>query len=75
VANVGEWLKDDVKLIKRTPWPPKVDELEEDEELPSLIIMQLLSALCGKKGSASQHPLARLSLHTMHNKETHRYCH
>lgn len=48
VCNIAERLRDDVKSVKPTPWPPKVDELEEEEELSPLMV-QLLSALRGKK--------------------------
>ncbi|KAK1877064.1 U3 small nucleolar RNA-associated protein 10 [Dissostichus eleginoides] len=49
VQNVAARLRDDVKSIKLVPWPPRVEELEEEEELPPLVL-QLLSALQGKHG-------------------------
>ena len=49
VRNVAERLRDDVKAIRVVPWPPRIEELEEEEELSPLIV-QLLSALQGKKG-------------------------
>ena len=44
------------------PWPPRVEELEKEEELPPLVV-QLLSALQGKRGvnlSPSTHTLTSL---------------
>ena len=41
VHNVAERLKDDVKSIKLNPWPPRVEELEEEEELSPLPPMSL----------------------------------
>jgi hypothetical protein len=49
VCNVAERLRDDVKSVKLIPWPPRVEELEEEEEVSPLMV-QLLSALRGKKG-------------------------
>lgn len=49
VRNVAERLRDDIKSVKIIPWPPRVEELEEEEELSPLVV-QLLSALKGKKG-------------------------
>ena len=49
VQNVAKRIKDDVKSIKLISWPAQIEELEEEEEL-SPLIMQLLSALHGKKG-------------------------
>ena len=49
VRNVAERLRDDIKSIKRVPWPPRVEELEKEEELSPLLV-QLLSAFQGKKG-------------------------
>ena len=37
-----------LRLSKKNPWPPKIEELEEEEELSPLLV-QLLSALRGKK--------------------------
>ena len=47
VQNVARRLRDDTTSIKHVPWPPRVEEL--DEEL-SPLLLQLLSALRGKKG-------------------------
>ena len=49
VRNVAEWLKDDIKSIKHVPWPSRVEKLEKEVELSPLLV-QLLSALQGKKG-------------------------
>ena len=49
VQNVARRLRDDITSIKLVPWPPRVEELEEEEEL-SPLLLQLLSALRGKKG-------------------------
>jgi len=43
-----EQLRKDIDSIKVVQWPPKVEELEQEEELPPLVI-KLLSALQGKK--------------------------
>lgn len=48
VHNVAERIRDDIKSIKLIRWPPRVEELEEEEELSPLLV-QLLSALRGKK--------------------------
>ncbi|KAL8575003.1 hypothetical protein ACOMHN_064534 [Nucella lapillus] len=48
VSNVAKRLKEDIKSIKLITWPPRVEELEEEEELSPLVV-QLLSALRGKK--------------------------
>ena len=49
IHNVAERLREDIKQIKLVLWPPRVEELEEEEEL-SPLILELLSALRGKKG-------------------------
>ena len=49
MRNVAKRLRDDINSVKHVPWPPRVDELEEEEEL-SPLMLQLLSALRGKKG-------------------------
>ena len=49
VRNVAKRLRDDINSVKHVPWPPRVEELEEEEEL-SPLMLQLLSALRGKKG-------------------------
>ena len=41
---VHECLRDDMKSIKPVPWPPRVEELEEEEEL-SPFMLKLLFAL------------------------------
>jgi len=48
VQNTTEQLRKDTDSIRVVPWPPKVEELEQEEELPPLVI-KLLSALQGKK--------------------------
>ena len=48
VCNVAKWLRDDINPVMHVPWPPRVDELEEEEL--STLMLQLLSALLGKKG-------------------------
>ncbi|KAL8608985.1 hypothetical protein ACOMHN_050452 [Nucella lapillus] len=48
VSNVAKRLKEDIKSIKLITWQPRVEELEEEEELSPLVV-QLLSALRGKK--------------------------
>ncbi|KAL8562136.1 hypothetical protein ACOMHN_041971 [Nucella lapillus] len=48
VSNVAKKLKEDIKSIKLITWRPRVEELEEEEELSPLVV-QLLSALRGKK--------------------------
>ena len=47
VHNVAERIRDDIKSIKLIQWPPRVEELEEEELSPLLV--QLLSALRGKE--------------------------
>ncbi len=49
VCNVARRLRDDINSVKHVPWPPRVEELEQEEEL-SPLMLQLLSALLGKKG-------------------------
>ena len=46
VCNVAERLRDDIKSVKLIQWPPRIEELEEEEELSPLIV-KLLSALQG----------------------------
>ncbi len=63
VHNVAEQLRDDIKSVKPVPWPPRVEELEEEEELTA----QLLSALRRKKGvDLSPSTLALTSLITQY---------
>ena len=49
VRNVAKWLRVDINSVKHVPWPSRVEELEEEEEL-SPLMLQLLSALNRKKG-------------------------
>jgi len=49
VCNGAMRLRDDINSVKPVPWPPRVEDLEEEEEL-SPFILKLLSALLGKKG-------------------------
>ncbi len=49
IHNVAERLREDIKQIKLVPWPPRVEELEEEENR-SPLVLRLLSALRGKKG-------------------------
>ena len=49
VHNVAVLLRDDIKSLQFVPWPPRVEELEEEEELSPLAV-QLLSSLRCKKG-------------------------
>ena len=44
IHNVAERLREDIKQIKLVPWPPRVEELEEEEKL-SPLVLRLLSAL------------------------------
>jgi len=66
VQNVAERLRKNIDSIRVVPWPPKVEELEQEEELPPLVI-KLLSALQGKKGlDLSPNTLALASLITQY---------
>ena len=49
VQNMAEQLRKDIDSIRVALWPPKFEELEQEEELPPLVI-KLLSALKGIKG-------------------------
>ena len=49
VHNVANRLRDDINSLQFVPWPPRVEELDEEEELSPLTV-QLLSSLRGKKG-------------------------
>ena len=55
VPNVAERLRDDVKSVKLVPWPPRVEQLEEEEELSPLIV-QLLPAVQEEKGVVDLSP-------------------
>ena len=46
VHNVAIWLRDDINSVQFVPWPPRAEELEEEEELSTLKV-QLLSSLQG----------------------------
>lgn len=63
VLNVAERVRNDVKSTKVLPWPPRVEELEVEEEL-SPLMLQLVSALRGNNNrkdlSASTISLASL---------------
>jgi len=48
VHNVIERFRDDIKSVKLVLWPPRVEDLEDVEELLSLMV-QVLSDLQGKK--------------------------
>ena len=48
ILNVAERLREDIKQIKFVPWPPRVEQLEDEENLSPYVLM-LLSALRGKK--------------------------
>ena len=48
VHNVAVRLRDDIHSVQIVSWPPRVEELEEEEELSPLTV-QLLSSLRGKK--------------------------
>jgi len=63
---MAEQLRKDIDSIKVVPWPPKVEELKQEEELP-LLVIKLLSALKGKKGQdLSPNTLALTSLKTQY---------
>ena len=75
VCNVAERLRDDIKSVKLIPWPPRVEELEEEEEVSPLMV-KLLSSLWGKKvGGLSPSTLSNLPHHTVCHKATNHYCH
>jgi len=66
MQNMAKLLRKDIDSIRVVPWPPKVEELEQEEKLPPLII-KLLSALQGKKGlHLSPNTLALTSLITQY---------
>ncbi len=66
VRNVADVLRNDIKSIQLVPWPPRVEELEEAEDLSPLTV-QLLSALHEKKGAdLSPSTLALASLITQY---------
>ena len=66
MCNVAQRLRDDIKSIKLISWPPRVEELEREEKFSPLVV-QLLSALRGKKGvDLSPSTLALTSLITQY---------
>lgn len=68
IHNVGKDIRVDVKSVKPLPWPPRIEELEDEEEL-SPLLLQLLSALQGmtKIDKPSPNTLSCLSTHTVHH--------
>lgn len=75
VRNVAKRLRDDIISVKLVPWPSRVEELEEEEELSPLMV-QLLSASRGKKGlDLPPSTLSLTSHHTVRQKATHHHCH
>ena len=62
IHNVAERLRDVIKSIKLVPWPPRVEELEEEDLSP--LMVQLLSAFWGKKRVYLSHSLSPLSSHS-----------
>ena len=75
VHNVAVRLRDDINSVQLVPWPPRVEELEEEEELSPLMV-QLLSSLRGKKG-VYLYPsrLSHVHHHTVCYKATYHYHH
>ena len=61
VWNVAERLRDDIKSVNLVSWPPRVEELEDEEKLSPLLV-KLLSALRGKKADPSPATLSLTSL-------------
>ena len=59
--NVAERLRDDIKSVNLVSWPPRVEELEDEEKLSPLLV-KLLSALRGKKADPSPATLSLTSL-------------
>ena len=74
VYNVAEQLRKDIKSVKLVPWPSRVEELEEVEELTPQMV-QLLYALRVKEGVDLSLSTLSLSHHTVCHKGTHLYCH
>ena len=69
IRNVAERVRDDIMSIKLVPWPPRVEELEEEEEL-SRLTLQLLSALRRKKRVDLSPPTLSLSLSPLSSHST-----
>ena len=65
VCNVAKWLRHDINSVIHVPWPPRVEDLEKEEEL-SLLMLKLLSALLGKRGWISLLPHSVTSLITQY---------
>ena len=75
VHNVAVRLRDDINSVQLVPWPPRVEELEEEEELSPLTV-QLLSSLRGKKGvDLCPSTLSHVHHHTVYYKATYHYHH
>jgi len=62
VLNVAEQIRNDVKSTTVLRWPPRVEELEEEEELSPLMLqlLSMLSSQC-KSSDASLRCLAFLA--------------
>ena len=65
VYNVAERLRKDIKSVKLVPWPSRVEELEEVEELSPQMVQLLLYALRGKEGMDLSLSTLSLSSHGM----------
>ena len=66
LCNVADRLRKDIKSVKLVPWPPRVEDLEKEEDFSPLVI-KLLSSLLGKKEiDHSPSTLALASLITQH---------
>ena len=72
IHNVAEWLREDIKQIKLVPWPPRVEELEEEEKL-SPLVLRLLSALRGR--SFSMYSNTHFSSHAICHEATYNNFH
>ena len=64
VHNVAIRLRDDINSVQLVPWPPRVEELEEEEELSTLTVQLLYGVRRGR--SISQHPLSLTSIITQY---------
>ena len=64
MCNVAQGFRDDTKSIMLISWPPRVDDLEKEEEFsPLMVELEFLSALRRKKGIyLCRSPLALTSL-------------
>ena len=65
VSNITKRIILDVKYIGTVPWPPSVDELEESEELSSLLL-KFVSSLKGKSDINSPKVIFLTSLLTQY---------